>query len=223
MGQADDARFIPAPAGNTPSDGLPRPGPTVHPRTRGEHYQILNQLPRTDGSSPHPRGTPASPLREGLRCRFIPAPAGNTRHYSRRSQPRAVHPRTRGEHAFLCMRSAENHGSSPHPRGTRASTFLHCVHEGFIPAPAGNTSRACRPLSLSMVHPRTRGEHIVDSACGGTAAGSSPHPRGTQWWANEDGWCLRFIPAPAGNTLRAYQAMLKLPVHPRTRGEHLIR
>ena len=35
---------------------------------------------------------------EGLRCRFIPARAGNTAMVSDRSQTERVHPRSRGEH-----------------------------------------------------------------------------------------------------------------------------
>ena len=78
--QADDGprRFIPAPAGNTPSHcHLPEAGP-VHPRACGEHIGDGDGLVLTDGSSPRLRGT--QPLRSLLlgHPRFIPAPAGNT-------------------------------------------------------------------------------------------------------------------------------------------------
>ena len=73
-----DGRFIPASAGNT-STPAPRPSrPTVHPRKRGEHCDMLARKLLRSGSSPQARGT----LRRGgaplPRCRFIPASAGNT-------------------------------------------------------------------------------------------------------------------------------------------------
>ena len=50
-------RFIPAPAGNTDSTGIPPSGTAVHPRACGEHW-CAGQLNRSIiGSSPRLRGT----------------------------------------------------------------------------------------------------------------------------------------------------------------------
>ena len=71
-------RFIPAYAGNTPTNPLQCWQLSVHPRVCGEHFPRC-PLGRTQfGSSPRMRGTP----RRNLSCcamrRFIPAYAGNT-------------------------------------------------------------------------------------------------------------------------------------------------
>jgi len=51
--------------------------------------------------------------------------------------------------------------------------------------------------------------------------GSSPRARGTQQRRLGQRLGERFIPARAGNTVRAFNRGTKLPVHPRARGEHL--
>ncbi len=71
-------RFIPAGAGNTPTEYMVTTQLTVHPRWRGEHAEYGAVTSLRDGSSPLARGT--LQLR---RCavavdRFIPAGAGNT-------------------------------------------------------------------------------------------------------------------------------------------------
>ncbi len=57
-GSVSSVRFIPAPAGNTaPSADRPTASP-VHPRTCGEHPGKSFLKERSNGSSPHLRGTP---------------------------------------------------------------------------------------------------------------------------------------------------------------------
>ncbi len=69
-----------------------------------------------------------------------------------------------------------------------------------IPAHAGNTSlSSIRPLRWP-VHPRSRGEHVVDTRCLRRF--------------------LRSIPAHAGNTPPWPPRWSSVPVHPRSRGEH---
>ena len=51
-------RFIPARAGNTQRPELLFTNRTVHPRSRGEHYEIENEPYEDTGSSPLARGTP---------------------------------------------------------------------------------------------------------------------------------------------------------------------
>ena len=72
-------RFIPAHAGNRPSNSAsPWPAP-VHPRARGEQSSRNRLTERGYGSSPRTRGTGCRSFSfYGLR-RFIPAHAGNRR------------------------------------------------------------------------------------------------------------------------------------------------
>ena len=92
----------------------------------------------------------------------------------------------------------------------------------FIPAYAGNASGMqsiqCRPA----VHPRIRGERSMKAEVPQNTLGSSPHTRGTRLmrivlWASS-----RFIPAYAGNAVRASVCAVLMAVHPRIRGERAI-
>ena len=173
-------RFIPALAGNTAKPHRQSAVATVHPRTRGEHAIAFNDRHAVAGSSPHSRGTPYNPVACVITLRFIPALAGNTATTFPASSPSTVHPRTRGEHVRNEATLADENGSSPHSRGTRLMTQLIKRKERFIPALAGNTKTMRWRCVSGSVHPRTRGEHAVDSTHYKTFHGSSPHSRGTR-------------------------------------------
>ena len=172
-------RFVPAYAGNTIAAWPARCNSPVNPRMRGEHVDILALGMLTVGSSPHARGTPNPASLDPQRGRFIPACAGNTRGWPARCWDQAVHPRMRGEHkSKMCIRIIST-GSSPHARGTHQCSAAGARQRRFIPACAGNTSTVMPAWSFSPVHPRMRGEHLVDLDLENLTAGSSPHARGT--------------------------------------------
>ena len=83
VGKADEHvarfRFIPARAGNTRCATLHGPWGSVHPRAGGEHLPLISATSSRSGSSPRGRGTHWTASSAGLRWRFIPARAGNTR------------------------------------------------------------------------------------------------------------------------------------------------
>jgi len=153
-------RVIPACAGNTPARVSRWRGFSGHPRVRGEHFERIRHRPGGYGSSPRARGTRAGEVNQGLRCRVIPACAGNTSH---------LEPKSRG-----------STGSSPRARGT------HGWHEGrvrqfrVIPACAGNTQLAHCFVDFHAGHPRVRGEHSELSQINSRGDGSSPRARGTR-------------------------------------------
>jgi len=91
-------------------------------------------------------------------------------------------------------------GSSPLARGTRIS----------------NDRRRTR----RTVHPRSRGEHTERDLDKASRTGSSPLARGTRLVAVHRIAGRRFIPARAGNTVRAAFRQPLASVHPRSRGEH---
>ena len=172
-------RFIPASAGNTFTVGSPQSAATVHPRECGEHAGISRSPGCAAGSSPRVRGT----LRwwsEPLRCpRFIPASAGNTPGREVTGYRFTVHPRECGEHATCTIRSYGTRGSSPRVRGTPMLNLFMYAAFRFIPASAGNTSRAMSMSGDLAVHPRECGEHVLMPRAAESAPGSSPRVRGT--------------------------------------------
>ena len=200
-----------------------KPEKPVHPRSRGEHMHSLIHKASARGSSPLARGTPRRTRRRRCRRRFIPARAGNTTPRRCASPGSPVHPRSRGEHKARDVATWMDGGSSPLARGT-----LEAAGEGgsvarFIPARAGNTSRACGCAGRVPVHPRSRGEHHTVHGVPDPLAGSSPLARGTQRAGAVRLRVGRFIPARAGNTPCRAAGRGRPPVHPRSRGEHVPR
>ena len=132
-------RFIPAHAGNTcVLRGVLNPF-SVHPRARGEHHGVRENLYRDAGSSPRTRGTPLQLDHNDFQTRFIPAHAGNTTRHSTRTPACTVHPRARGEHNRVNVIFWSADGSSPRTRGTRDEHLADRFLGRFIPAHAGNT------------------------------------------------------------------------------------
>ncbi len=219
--RGDLARFIPAPAGNTPS-GNSRVAPkAVHPRACGEHTCRLHSSSHSVGSSPRLRGTHPVAGDDVGPARFIPAPAGNTCAIASRQSVGPVHPRACGEHQVKGEISVIDNGSSPRLRGTRAAQGRAARPDRFIPAPAGNTEARLERAPHSSVHPRACGEHRVAAFQDLHQRGSSPRLRGTPEGSLPDKGCARFIPAPAGNTRRRRSLLARRTVHPRACGEHL--
>ena len=173
-------RFIPACAGNTPSQVPGPPLQPVHPRVRGEHCSSSARPSGEFGSSPRARGTLFLTIFAVIGSWFIPACAGNTDVLGSTPRWASVHPRVRGEHIGASLGRRIRSGSSPRARGTRilASESYHLV----------------------TVHPRVRGEHPTGTVMRCSIPGSSPRARGTRYLQPCYGHAIRFIPACAGNT-----------------------
>ncbi|BCX89981.1 hypothetical protein MIN45_P2355 [Methylomarinovum tepidoasis] len=157
-GNFDDGRFIPACAGNAPLGWSSASLPAVHPRMRGERIGGSDTRNDKGGSSPHARGTPKLLLLAEPDRRFIPACAGNALPSLADMSGCAVHPRMRGERCNASARAGWSHGSSPHARGTRLLEPPYPRYWRFIPACAGNALILWASSTISMVHPRMRGE-----------------------------------------------------------------
>ena len=154
------ARFIPAHAGNIRRAARRRCGPTVHPRTCGEHVVAVPLMFISGGSSPHMRGTFLQLIADLVDQRFIPAHAGNIARRDRYRGRPPVHPRTCGEHATAFPDVAPESGSSPHMRGTYRRPDKWDRKRRFIPAHAGNIRPGRLRTTNPPVHPRTCGEHL---------------------------------------------------------------
>ena len=138
----DFRRFIPAGAGNTRPRRLTGAPHAVHPRGCGEHLDELDRGVRAAGSSPRVRGTLGHDFGALEIDRFIPAGAGNTLCRRPHTGKVTVHPRGCGEHFGRPLNTMFSDGSSPRVRGTRRLRRLRVRRRRFIPAGAGNTSRA---------------------------------------------------------------------------------
>ena len=194
------------------------------------------------GSSPLARGTRRRRACYKRVIRFIPARAGNTRMRVSRRFFSSVHPRSRGEHYVVDPAHGRLYGSSPLARGTPVGGSGEGVDDRFIPARAGNTAAPWASARTPTVHPRSRGEHVMLINQTNLQAGSSPLARGTHPPERRHREDRRFIPARAGNTRRRRAVAplrqrfiparagnttnrrilgSELPVHPRSRGEHV--
>ena len=215
-------RFIPARAGNTAPAAPGSAGPAVHPRSRREHGSSPRTTRRRRGSSPLAQGTQRGTQSGRLHFRFIPARAGNTGPWWRRSRAQPVHPRSRREHSVTVPLDDVGIGSSPLARGTLDRRPDSDGSVRFIPARAGNTVQPRRGGALVAVHPRSRGEHgaVHDRVL--ACIGSSPLARGTLTLRRVHAQPVRFIPARAGNTHAPPRPRSARTVHPRSRGEHLL-
>ena len=92
--------------------------------------------------------------------------------------------------------------------------------DGIIPAYAGNTDVKSKNANDFRDHPRICGEHLLPKAPTGTAAGSSPHMRGTREDRRTIGQTVGIIPAYAGNTHGQNICNGPSGDHPRICGEH---
>ena len=195
------------------------------------------------GSSPHTRGTPPvrsqpgpsrrdhprirgehwrpSPSRRGF-CRIIPAYAGNTL-VARRGAHRLVgsSPHTRGTPRSAGTRTG-GRGDHPRIRGEHVrGADLGVPAAGTIPAYAGNTSVAvCALATAAGSSPHTRGTLQIDYQTGQSRR-DHPRIRGEHLAGSVDALDGRgIIPAYAGNIRTRPSPATPSRDHPRIRGEH---
>ena len=111
-------------------------------------------------------------------------------------------------------------GSPPLTRGIqRAFQPCSCRHR-FTPAHAGNTLESNPTVLQDRVHPRSRGEYILEGKYFCSRIGSPPLTRGILGSTVSSTSSMRFTPAHAGNTLLWRCSYLCRWVHPRSRGEY---
>ena len=92
--------------------------------------------------------------------------------------------------------------------------------QGLIPAHAGKTRSTASSTRSPPAHPRSRGENRC--ACLGVRVvpGSSPLTRGKRELFGADAERRGLIPAHAGKTVEGGAHEVRLPAHPRSRGEN---
>ena len=93
----------------------------------------------------------------------------------------------------------------------------------FIPAGAGNSSRAIAIAIVRSVYPRWRGELYINEVNLWKLYGLSPLARRTLFMRGSKSPRRRFIPAGAGNSNRLFVFPIFMTVYPRWRGELCIK
>ncbi len=199
-GRSPHHGIIPARAGSTPSRTRWGARSRDHPRSCGEHSELLELGSAYTGSSPLVRGALICGRSLCLRGRIIPARAGSTAPERRRRRRRRDHPRSCGEHQRLPPAVSDGVGSSPLVRGAPARGKHPLRPAGIIPARAGSTPMASTRHSTNGDHPRSCGEHHHSSSSSGVAKGSSPLVRGAQIPLAVNLLPAGIIPARAGST-----------------------
>ena len=139
--EGDQARFIPAHAGNRLDALYLLAAHEVHPRACGEQTSSRLATTCTGGSSPRMRGTGTGSGAPSCEGRFIPAHAGNRQNASPHAAGTAVHPRACGEQGGCPLTRRALGGSSPRMRGTDPRPGPSPTSGRFIPAHAGNSPR----------------------------------------------------------------------------------
>ena len=172
------------------------------------------------GSSPLTRGAPDFRTRDSIDPGIIPAHAGSTFLIHLSSPDSRDHPRSRGEHAFGGAFVKPQAGSSPLTRGARIRRRVAWSRPGIIPAHAGSTDHSGASTVSAADHPRSRGEHVIDSYSTRSPTGSSPLTRGALAAGRGQRSGNRIIPAHAGSTIDAGSRRQPARDHPRSRGEH---
>ena len=213
-------RLIPAHAGKTVCGFSPASPAPAHPRSRGENFVVVEELPDGVGSSPLTRGKQRLRLSLLSPPRLIPAHAGKTvcdRAYKHHGP---AHPRSRGENVLPRLPSADFAGSSPLTRGKPCFRRSGRQRGRLIPAHAGKTCRSRARPWTRRAHPRSRGENRLSIGAGDRRAGSSPLTRGKRALRSVKGLQGRLIPAHAGKTTLNGAFCYAPQAHPRSRGEN---
>ena len=218
-------RRVSSVAGSSPlARGLPeRPsgrlsrGPD-HPRSRGVYGMVGATMNGAEGSSPLARGLPQTAYNIAGNNRIIPARAGFTGYWGRRSVRSRDHPRSRGVYSLRISPNMTPIGSSPLARGLPGAGGVGEAHGGIIPARAGFTKRCPPAIRRNWDHPRSRGVYILRAVSARWPNGSSPLARGLRVDKKPAEATPGIIPARAGFT-RTRRGRAHSPRdHPRSRG-----
>ena len=109
-------------------------------------------------------------------------------------------------------------GLSPRGRGKQAQAIHYKMLVRSIPAWAGETIQARKPVRQSEVYPRVGGGNRRPLPIFGYSAGLSPRGRGKPPFTPKRATCLGSIPAWAGETIPGGQDILLVRVYPRVGG-----
>ncbi len=211
---------IPAGAGSAARCRRSLAGTGDHPRGRGEHRKLQQDVQNRVGPSPRARGAQSRSSSSSSRFGTIPAGPGSTPAVPAAAAGVGDHPRGRGEHDVYDAAMAQEKGPSPRARGARPSAAHLPGVLGTIPAGAGSTLTFEKTIRNDRDHPRGRGEHAPFERPLVRIRGPSPRARGARLRHHGDARLQGTIPAGAGSTFPRTLPIAQPWDHPRGRGEH---
>ncbi len=150
---------------------------------------------------------------------FIPASARKPDTGRAIPSQTGVHPRLRGEALPAPPFLGQDQGPSPPTRGSRRRRSPNWRASGSIPAYAGKPRKTAPPTAAPRVHPRLRGEALVQFRPEAQVQGPSPPTRGSRRGGCALSRPLGSIPAYAGKPAWEWSSSLSGRVHPRLRGK----
>ncbi len=218
--RAAAVRNTPACAGTTTSRSEPGPGPSEHPRLRGDHALCQSGRQNGDGTPPPARGPPPSRAVPRRPRRNTPACAGTTRPGKRSPSTTTEHPRLRGDHGVGATGVTSSGGTPPPARGPRIRPGEDPNPVRNTPACAGTTIGPAWTCGTRAEHPRLRGDHEQPADVLREGVGTPPPARGPLRLEPVRHTVRRNTPACAGTTPKLSAGSSTWSEHPRLRGDH---
>ncbi len=173
-------------------------------------------------SPPLARGARRPQPQAQLLVGLTPARAGSTCSATIPTVIAWTHPRSRGEHCRVRIRTIKPEDSPPLARG--AHTHARRAHEGLglTPARAGSTDSGEVTTLGIRTHPRSRGEHGWAGRKQREQRDSPPLARGALPRIRRRDGFSGLTPARAGSTSCSVTVSSVPRTHPRSRGEHWV-
>ena len=193
--------FIPACAGEPREKIFLSVNTKVYPRMCGGTFSVGSHRLWDKGLSPHVRGNLFLTLLMTKSRRFIPACAGEPMRAICCCDHCTVYPRMCGGTPPHLDELYTVSGLSPHVRGNPVMKIREGDGGGFIPACAGEPSKALPHHHPISVYPRMCGGTRVYRPRRKVFLGLSPHVRGNRMLVTGLSLVFGFIPACAGEPL----------------------
>ena len=126
----------------------------------------------------------------------------------------------RGDYQFIGEHPSLYNHTPPHARGLLVDVHVTAVRVRLIPACAGTTPVKLKIRSAIWAHPRLRGDYLKQYKELEFGNGSSPPARGLRDLLQVCFQRVGLIPACAGTTVCASEALIVITAHPRLRGDY---
>ena len=128
----------------------------------------------------------------------------------------------RGDDASPTGSGRPHLGPPPRARGRRSAFAGVVPHEGSTPACAGTTILKKPPRLSKEVHPRVRGDDVLETRIPSPRRGPPPRARGRRFERPRHRVRGGSTPACAGTTSHVNRSSPRRSVHPRVRGDDRI-